>query len=710
MFAALGRFTYRRRRVIAAAWLVVFVLGIAIGGQTFARVKAEMNGSSDAESMLANERLNDLGTRSPAVLGVIDGIDVHDRTTERAVRKAAADIAALEAVSHVADHYTAGSHALVAEDGRATMVAVYLEQGISASDQHRAAHTIKERLQEIEIGRVLVGGDSLLNEEIHVQSEKDLQRGEMVSLPIVLLVLVIIFGGIVGAGLPLIVALMSVAGALLFLFGVTAITDVSVYAINVATMLGLGLAVDYSLLVISRFREQRGSGVDIAAAVEAAVGTAGVTVAFSGLTVAAALTGLLFFDDPGMKSLTYGGIGVVIAAIAASITLLPALLGMWGKRIKVKNRSTSERGVFFRLSKFVQRRAVAIVTVVSVGLLLLATPFLGVEFASPGVEALPRSSESRQVFEVLRDRFPSHGADPVTVVAETTPSDPAVSAFVTQVEALPGSQAVGMRDDISDAVVIDVLPVGSSQGPVARRLAEEIRGIKTPFTKLVGGPAAFLVDYQDSIKDRLPYALATIAIATFVLLFLMTGSVVVPLKAIVMNLLSLGASFGVLIWGFQDGHLAGILNFEPTGSVDLWIPIIVFVFAFGLSMDYEVFLLSRIKEEYERSGDNDHSVAVGLQKTGGIVTSAAILIVTVFLGFAAGELVTIKMLGIGMALAIIVDASIVRMLLVPATMRLMGDRNWWAPRLLREFHARFGLHEPVEPWPLTSEAVTIEAA
>src|SRR5919106_74121 len=446
MFAALGRFTYRRRRVIAAAWLVVFVLGIAIGGQTFARVKAEMNGSSDAESMLANERLNDLGTRSPAVLGVIDGIDVHARTTGRAVRKAAADIAALEAVSHEADHYTAGSHALVAEDGRATMVAVYLEQGISASDQHRAAHTIKERLQEIEIGRVLVGGDSLLNEEIHVQSEKDLQRGEMVSLPIVLLVLVIIFGGIVGAGLPLIVALMSVA---------------------------------------------------------------------------AALTGLLFFDDPGMKSLTYGGIGVVIAAIAASITLLPALLGMWGKRIKVKNRSTSERGVFFRLSRFVQRRAVAIVTVVSVGLLLLATPFLGVEFASPGVEALPRSSKSRQVFEVLRDRFPSHGAAPVTVVAETTPSDPTVSAFVTQVEALPGSQAVGMRDDISDAVVIDVLPVGSSQGAVARRLAKEIRGIKTPFTKLVGGPAAFLVDYQDSIKDRLPYSLATIAIATFVLLFLM---------------------------------------------------------------------------------------------------------------------------------------------------------------------------------------------
>jgi hypothetical protein len=253
-------------------------------------------------------------------------------------------------------------------------------------------------------------------------------------------------------------------------------------------------------------------------------------------------------------------------------------------------------------------------------------------------------------------------------------------------------------------------PWRTSQGKTARALAAAIRELDTTFDKLVGGTAAFLIDYQDSLKERLQFALGAIALATFVLLFLMTGSVIVPVKAMILNLLSLGASFGVLVWGFKEGHLSGILNFDASGSIDMWIPIIVFVFAFGLSMDYEMFLLSRIKEEYDRSGDNDDAVAVGLQKTGRIVTSAAILIVVVFLGFATGELVTIKALGVGMALAIIVEASIVRMLLVPALMKMMGDRNWWAPAPMRRLHDRFGLHEPIDAIVAPYRLVIEEAA
>ena len=367
-----------------------------------------------------------------------------------------------------------------------------------------------------------------------------------------------------------------------------------------------------------------------------------------------------------------------------------------------------DHGAFYRLSRLVQRFAPVIVVLVAALLVLLALPFRHARLENSGLESLPRSSESRQLFETVQDRFQGGGTDPVVVVVESAPGNPLVADYLRRIGELPGvSRAAARQGTPPQVTVLDVIPEGTSEGPVATRLVERIRALERPVAAGVTGPAAFLVDYRDSLASRLPYALGLIGLATFALLFLMTGSVVVPVKAIVMNVLSLGASFGALVWVFQEGHLSGVLGFDSPGMVDITIPVLIFVFAFGLSMDYEVFLLSRIKEAWDQTGDNDRAVALGLQRTGRIVTSAAALIVVVFLGFAAGELLTIKEVGLGMAIAVVLDATVVRMLLVPATMKLMGRWNWWAPPALRRFHDRYGLAEqrPSPPRPDDTEQV-----
>jgi len=589
---------------------------------------------------------------------------------------------------------------LIAEDRRAVMVRVELETGMPGGGFDRAVDRVGERLRAVDAPRVLVGGDEIAREEFQDQAQEDLERGETLALPVMLVLLLLVFRGFVAAVTPLLVAVVAVAGALLILLGVSHVADISAYSVNVITMLGLGLAVDYSLLVISRFREERAAGLELPEAIERTLATAGRTVAFSGLTVAAALCGLLAFAEPFLRSLAWGGIGVVLVAMVAAVTLVPALLGLWGRRIRPGRAGAGDRGLFFRLSRVVQRAAPVIVVLVAALLVLLAVPFRHARLENSGLESLPRSSASRQLFDTVDARFAGGGTDPIVVVVESVPGSPLVADYLHRVGQLPGVARVEPRQGTPPQLtVLDVVPQGTSEGPVATRLVQRIRALERPVAVGVTGPAAFLVDYRDSLTSRLPYALGLIGLATFALLFLMTGSVVVPVKAIVMNMLSLGASFGALVWVFQEGHLSGLLGFDPPGMVDITVPVLIFVFAFGLSMDYEVFLLSRIKEAWDETGDNDRAVALGLQRTGRIVTSAAALIVIVFLGFAAGELLTIKEVGLGMAIAVVLDATVVRMLLVPATMKLMGRWNWWAPPAVRRLHDRFGLAEQRPPAP-----------
>ena len=691
MLDRLSSLAIRAPRRIALAWLTILVLGVVAAGTLFSTLDADLDGAPSFESEQVGDRLARLDPAGAEVVAVVDGAPVGDELTAR-----------LQAIDGVA---TVG--VLPSDDGGATAVAVELVPGLGDGEEEGAIDAVVAELRAIDALEVLVGGEVLLDDEIAEQAEEDAQRAEMLSLPIALLVMTLVFGGVLAAGIPLAVALSGVGATMLVLSGAAGLTDVSLYAVNVAMMLGIGLGIDAGLLMISRFREERGAGREVPAAVRATMATAGRTVVFSAATVAAALVALAVFPDPTIRSLAIGGIGVVLATMAAALTLLPALLARWGHRLGAVAPASSH-GAFARLAGLVQRRALPVVVLVGVGLVLLAAPFANARFDDIGVKALPRSSETRQVAEAIDARFSLVTAEPVVAVADVDADDPAVGPWLAAVAGLPGVAEASVRDLPADpadvgpragaggdegVTVVEIHAEGESNGRTAQAVVGDVRALDTPFPVGVTGDPAEIVDFRDSITSRLPLAVGIIVVATFVLLFLMTGSVVVPVKAIVMNVLSLGATFGALVWVFQDGHLAEMLGFDAPGSLDLVMPVIVFVFAFGLSMDYEVFLLSRIREVWEETGDNDLAVAQGLQRSGRIITSAALLMVIVFAGFLTGEIVAFKQLGLGLALAVIVDATVVRSLLVPATMKLMGRWNWWAPAPLARLHARIGLRE-----------------
>ena len=679
MLDRLSSLALRRPRRVFAVWAVIFALGVIAAGGLFSSLDADLDLAPDVESERVGRRLHELDPSGGEVVAIVDGAAVEPAVLD--------GIRGLDGVKEVVQGPS--------DDGRAIGVIVELDGDLGDDRHDELVGDVADRLRAIDAPEVLVGGELLLDEEVGELAERDAQRAEMIALPIALVVMALVFGGLLAAGMPLAIALCSVTATTLALAVASALTDVSLYAMNVTIMLGLGLGIDYGLLLVSRFREERRDGLDVAAAVRRTVATAGRTVVFSAATVAVALAALLVFDDPTIRSLGLAGIAVVLASMAAALTLLPALLGRVGHRLRIPaSAGATDHGVFARLAAVIQRRALPVAVVAAAGLALLAVPFLGARFDDPGVKALPRSSETRAVAEAVDQRFSSVTAEPVEIVADVDPDDPRVTPWLDDVTELPGVLAAEVTDTSRPGVtVVEVSADGPTNGRTAQSVVTEVRALDAPFPVLVGGDPAEIVDLRSTISDGLPYAIAVVVGATFVLLFLMTGSVLVPIKAIVMNVLSLGATLGALVWIFQEGHLSGLLGFDPPGSLDFVMPVIVFVFAFGLSMDYEVFLLARIREVWLETGDNDRAVAVGLQRSGRIITSAALLIVIVFAGFAAGEIVPLKELGLGLALAVVVDATVVRSVLVPATMKLMGRLNWWAPRPLTRLHDRLALRE-----------------
>jgi RND superfamily putative drug exporter len=541
--------------------------------------------------------------------------------------------------------------------------------------------------------QVKVGGAAGAMADSMTAPENDLVRASLLAFPILLVALFFIFRGLRAALIPIIAALAAMAITFIALLGVTAVTSLAPYATDVVMLLGLGLAVDYSLLMVNRFREARATGASVADAVEHTGATAGRTVTFSALTVATALSGLFFFDDPTFTSVAMAGIATVLIAMAAALTLIPALLAAWGPKLGAKARQDAADGMFGKLARTVQARPALAALAVAGLLAAAALPYLHAHYGLGDPRTLPASSQARQVDQTLLTRFPEGmQADPIQVVARVPASDPAIGAYAASLAHQPGVAAVnvehGLRGNVS---VIDVAPAGSTQGSTAEHLVGVLRDHRPQFTTYVTGSAASLADFKAEISSRIPCAVAWIALATFALLFLMTGSVLIPVKALAMNILSLGATFGALVWVFQDGHLASLLGFTAFGAIEAWAPVIIFTFAFGLSMDYEVFLLSRIKESHDEGNTTNDAVAHGLQRSGRIITSAALLIV--FLGFAAGQTLGIKEMGLALAIAVAVDATLIRCVLVPATMTLLGPANWWAPAPLRRLYQRIGLHE-----------------
>jgi RND superfamily putative drug exporter len=702
----LARWLLARRRLVVLAWAALLVAGAGLGGKVFDHLGETSGMRQDAESVVAGHRLEQLADEGPEVLAFVDGKPATDAGLRASVTSVTDALRATPGVAEVDDFYhSPGPWA--SGDLRSQLIRVELARGLPSAARERLAADVARRLAGVQAPRVLVGGEDLADKEFGDQAVRDLARGERLSLPLLLAVLLVVFGGVLAAALPLAVALVSIAATLLALLLLSAVVPVSEYSVNVVTLLGLGLAVDYSLLEVARFREERAAGAPVGEAVVRTVAGAGRTVCFSGLTVAVALSGMLLFAEPLFRSMALAGVAVVLLAVLAAVTLVPALLAMAGARLRPARRRTGDAGAFARVARLVQRRAGQTAAAVALALAALALPFAHANLGDSGVESLPRSSASRQLAAALADRFGRTRADPLVVLADTPADTRAYLDFLNRLERLPGvlqvAPRLGLPSGIRLVQVVDLTPDGTSKGRTALALVRQVRALDAPFRVQVTGTAASVVDYRDSVARRLPLVALVIGVATFVLLFCMTGSVVVPAKAIAMNLLSLGASLGALVWVFQDGHLAWLLGFEPVGAVDLTIPVLVFVFTFGLSMDYEVFLLARIKEAYDQGGGppvadgggaarspaSDRAVAVGLERTGRVVTAAAALMVVVFLGFAVGGLLPLKALGVGMIVAIVLDVTVVRLLLVPATMTLLGRWNWWAPPPLRRLHARF---------------------
>jgi RND superfamily putative drug exporter len=694
-----GRFVVRRRRAVILAWVATLIGTAVIGSSAFSVLSTDFGAGNSTESGRVAHQLDDLAETGGQLAIVADGIDVADPQVQRSISADLARITALDGVLDVADPWTSGPTAeqLRATDGRAALIVVTLTGNLTEDEELAVAHRVESIAHGLDSPEVLVGGAVLVGETFQTASESDLLRGEAIALPIAIVIMVLLLGGLVAGGMPLLVALGGVIPTLAVLVAATRLGDVSIFSVNVVNMLGIGLGIDYGLLMVNRFREERGHGRDPHDAAVATVASAGTTVVFSAFTVAVAMSGLFVFGVPLLTAFGIAGLAVVLLCMASAVTLLPATLATVGGRVKPQPATPDVEGRFYRLARRVQGRPVAVGGAVAVVLVLLGIPFLSARFETGDARSLPRSSEARATALTLADRFPAHGTDPVTVIASVDPTDPSATAWMTDLAATPGVAGAVVRPGTPTGMtVVDFVPTGTSQGLAATALVERIRTDRPAFDIQVGGPAAELADVKSKLGSRLPIAAAVVALATLLLLFLMTGSVVIPVKALVMSVLSLGASFGALKLVFQDGHLSGLLGFDSVGALDLWMPVLVLIFAFGLSMDYCVFLLSRIKEVHDQTGDNDTAVAVGLQRSGRIITSAAALIVVVFAGFALGEVLAVKQLGVGLAIAVVIDATLVRMLLVPAVMTVLGDWNWWAPAPLRRFHARYGLHEATE--------------
>jgi uncharacterized membrane protein YdfJ with MMPL/SSD domain len=611
-------------------------------------------------------------------------------------------------------YWTAGPAAprFVSSDGRSTYAVLQL-RGADDDALMDAYTDLEPALRDAPAGLdVRLGGNEAIASDVTSQVSEDIARAEQISLPVVLVLLVVIFGGLTAASLPLAVGGLAILGAFTMLRVLSLATDVSVFAVNIVTMLGLGLAIDYALFVVSRFREEIRAGQGTEQALRTTMSTAGRTVAFSGLTVAISLASLLFFPQVFLRSMGFGGMAAVLVAMLGALTVLPALLAVLGPRVDsarlpfLRRRAApapdaAPHGAWYRLARSVMRRPVVYVAVIVPVLLLAGLPFLRVEFAGVDHRALPAGTESRVVSETLLRDFPGGGTttiDPVVSFRDGTVDDPALQAYVGRLAGLPGVSSAEVTAEKDGTALVSVRHRYEGLSSEARGLVGEVREVPAPTGAevLVGGRAADLRDLLANLGDTLPWMGLFVVGVTLVLLFLAFGSVVLPVKAIAMNVLSLSASFGVLVWVFQDGHLSSALGFTSTGAIEATQPILMLAMAFGLSMDYEVFLLSRVREQWDRTGDNTVAVATGLQRTGRIITSAALLLVVVIGAFSTSGIVFIKMIGVGMVVAILVDATIVRALLVPATMRLLGRWNWWAPAPLARFWSRHGLRESVD--------------
>ena len=727
MFEAWGRALYRRRRLALGLTLVLVAFAAVWGTGVFGKLSSGDNFTPPAsQSQREASQADQVFGRNDADVVVLyrsASMTVSDPGYRQAVTAALSSLprADVNPKTRVTTYWSSGSPRLVSTDRHATYAVLQLT-GADDAARHKTYDAIKTELTPASLAAsgvtARVGGTVPMEVAINNEVTADIAKAEGFSMPVLLILLLVIFGSLAAASLPVAIGGMAILGSFTVLRLLTMATTVSIYSVNITTILGLGLGIDYGLFMVTRFREELHRQPTVEQAVARTVATAGRTVAVSGVTVAVALTSLMLFPEDFLRSMGYGGVATVAVDMLAALTVLPALLALLGHRVNALrirrsvHRPAKEEasGAWYRLAHSVMRRPAVYATAIVIGLLALGAPFLRIAWGGTDARTLPAASTVRQVSQTLASDFPVNSTAPIEALValpRTSGAATGLDAYLHRIETIPGvtgAQVTGAKvaggtgGDVppgEEIVRVDIGYAPATVSSAARHIVTQIRDTTPPpgASVLVGGTTAGLVDELASLGATLPPMALLVGVSTFVLLFLAFGSVVLPVKAIVMNVLSLSATFGVVVWIFQWGHLSGLLRFTPTGSIDPTMPILMLAIIFGLSMDYEVFLLSRIRERYDQTGDNTASVAAGLQRTGGLITSLALLLIIVVGAFSASGITFIKLMGVGMIVALLVDATVVRVLLVPATMRLLGRANWWAPRPLRRLYARYGIKE-----------------
>ncbi|MGW7202492.1 MMPL family transporter [Streptomyces sp. NPDC054837] len=705
MLTRLGRLAVRRSRAVLTGALLVLLGLAAYGAGAQQDLDLSRWSAPGTESVRAGDLLRDdfrTGNPDLALLVTARDGDVDSARTERAARELVAEVAELPLVMDVTSYWDADSSALRGEDRRRALILVHLAGDATEIRAELAALSPRLTRTTAELD-VRVGGQEEISRQVGEEARADFLRAEAFALPVVVLLLILVYRRTVAALLTVGVGLLSVLGALAGLRLLAQFTQVSTFAANLALVLGLGLGVDYGLFVIHRYREERGAGREREAAVLAATVVAGRTVVFSGITVAVSLCALLVFPFFFLSSFAYAGVLVVLCAVAGAVLVLPAALALWGHR--VERPAAPASGFWHRTALAAMRRPLLAGAGILTVLLVAAAPLLGLRFGLPDERTLPAGTSSRTTSEIVHREFAAEPTDTVQVVL-TAPAD--TRAYAARLSRIPGVHQVDAPDGAyrggrragapgQDRLTapdgrarLAVVPTQEAMYGNVPALVERIRDTAAPAPALVGGYPGETTDFRATLLDRLPLAVGLVLVATYVILFLMTGSVLLPLKATVLNLLSLSVMFGCLVWVFQDGHLSGLLGFTPTGSIEPSIPVLMFCVAYGLSMDYEVFLLARIKEEHERTGDTGLAVGEGIRRSAPLITAAAGILALSFLSYATGGVVFLKELGVGTAVTILVDATLIRVVLLPVTMRLAGRANWWAPKRLRRLRVREG--------------------
>jgi RND superfamily putative drug exporter len=710
MLGALATFLHsNRRRVLFAAVLGVAVAG-AFGLGVVKRLSPYSAEDPSTQSVQAKNRYQAAAGRQidPSVIALVNAGNVRSAAAESRVGDVEAQLRSSRDVASVSSYYDSRDPAMVSSDGLATYVLAYFKPR-SDSTLEKDAKRIESRFAAQH--DVKLGGAAIASAQANTQVGEDLAKAELLAFPLIFLLSLLFFRSLVASLLPPLLGGLAILATFFALRVVSSFTDLSVFAVNLVTGLGLGLSIDYSLFTVSRYREEsavRGFGVD---ALRRTLETSGRTILFSSVTVAAAIASLVVFPQRFLYSMGIGGALVALIAAALALTVLPALLAVLGPRVNAlapawlqraadRDARPEQSGFWYRLSQVVLRRPGRIAAISAAGLIALGIPFATIKFLPVNAGVLPSSASARQVDDALRSQFAPGRTSPLEVVIGARAGSAPVRALAERIRVLPGVSAVAPAQPTGrDLSLLEVAPSAPTYSAATEHLVREVRALRAPVYIGVAGETAAFIDLEHSLETHLPLVLALVIASTLIVLFLMTGSVVLPVKAVLMNVLGLSAVFGILVLIFQDGNLQGLLSYHSTGALDATQPILLFVIGFALATDYGVFLLSRIKEAHDGGIPNSEAVAVGLERTGRIVTAAALLFAVAIGAFTTSKLVFIKELGLGTALAVLIDASVIRALLVPSLMELLGEWNWWAPAPLRRLRARMPPDRASQPRP-----------